>query len=239
MGDLTITGGVSTPLLRAYLAEPAGEGPFPAVLVLHEAFGLTQDIRRQADRIAEGGYLALALDLYSAGGRARCLMSTFRTLSAGEGPAVGDVDAGRTWLLARPDCTGRVGVVGFCQGGGFALLAATRGFDAVAANYGPVPKNAHEALADACPVVASYGRKDVAMRGAAATLEAVLTELDVPHDVKEYPGVGHSFLNQGTLGRFGALERVLGLNYDSAVADDAWERILAFFEVHLGAPPER
>lgn len=239
MPDTTVPGGVSAPELKAYLTRPQGQGPWPAVVVLHEAFGLTKDIRRQADRLAANGYLALAIDLYSAGGRARCLIKTFRAMAAGEGAALGDIEAARTWLLEQEDCTGRVGVIGFCQGGGFALLAATRGFDAAAVNYGPLPKHPAEALLGACPVVASYGARDLPFRGAAGKLERVLTELEVPHDVKEYAGVGHSFLNEGTLGPLGPIEKVLGLNYDAAVAEEAWQRILTFFAKHVEAPKER
>ena len=66
-------------------------------------------------------------------------------------------------------------MLGFCLGGGFALLGATRGFDAYAPNYGPLPKDAEEVLRGACPVVASFGRRDVGLRGAAARLESALT----------------------------------------------------------------
>lgn len=232
--SVKIGGGASAPELTGYLAVPAGPGPWPGVVVLHEAMGLTADIRRQADRLAAAGYLAVAVDLYTAGGALRCLVSTFRAMHAGHGAALDDIEAARAWLASRPDCTGRVGVIGFCQGGGFALLAAARGFDAAAVNYGPLPKDPEQVLRDACPIVASYGGKDHFFRGAAARLETVLTELDVAHDVKEYPGVGHSFLNEH--GRLEVIERVVGLGYDQSVADDAWQRILALFGAHLGSP---
>ena len=77
------------------------------------------------------------------------------------------------------------------MGGGFALLAAARGFDAAAPNYGPLPKDLDGALKGACPMVASYGGRDWELPGAAAKLEAALTRHGVAHDVKEYPGAGH------------------------------------------------
>ncbi len=167
---IDVPGGASAPALRAHLAiPPVGDGPWPGVVVLHEAFGLTNDIRQQADRLAAAGYLALAPDLYTAGGPWRCVRATFASLMRGQGKAFADIEAARAFLAARGDCTGRVGVIGFCMGGGFALLTAARGFDAAAPNYGHLPKDALEALRGACPIVASYGRRDPSLRGASST----------------------------------------------------------------------
>jgi carboxymethylenebutenolidase len=234
MPSTTIPGAASAPELKAHLATPpVGEGPWPGVVVVHEAFGLTDDTRQQADRLAAAGYLAVAPDLFTAGGALRCLRATFRALGSGEGPVYGDLEAARTWLAARPDCTGRVGIVGFCMGGGFALMTAPRGFDASAPNYGPLPRNPAEALRGACPIVASYGARDRGLRGAAPKLERTLTDLGVPHDVVEYPDAGHSFLNRHNAGPFAVLEKVGGLNYHEPSAEDAWGRILRFFDTHL------
>jgi carboxymethylenebutenolidase len=203
------------------------------VVVLHEALGLTADIRQHADRMAAAGYLAVAPDLFSDGGLVRCLKRTFAALSRGEGPAVDDITSVRQWLAGRDDCTGRVGVVGFCMGGGFALLLAARGFAASAANYGPIPRDL-SALDGACPVVASYGARDRMMpRRIGPDLQAALAERAVVHDVKTYDGVGHSFLNRHNAGPFSVLEKVAGLAYDEDVAQDAWDRILRFFDEHL------
>jgi carboxymethylenebutenolidase len=231
---IAVPAGASAAELRVHLAVPAvGSGPWPGVVVLHEALGLTADIRQHADRLAAAGYLAVAPDLFSGRGLVRCLKQTFASLSRGEGPAVDDVLRVREWLLQRSDCSGRVGVIGFCMGGGFALLLASRGFDVSAPNYGPLPRDL-SALDGACPVVASYGARDHMMpKGIGAELESALRARAVPHDVKTYPGVGHSFLNRHGAGPFAVLERVAALHYDEDVAQDAWDRILRFFDEHL------
>lgn len=217
--------------LPAYLAEPTGAGPWPGVVVVHEAFGLTDDIRRQADRFAAQGYLALAPDLYGWGSKARCLVATFRTLFTGRGRALDDIQAARRFLGDREECTGKVGVIGFCMGGGLAILVSPLGFDVAAPNYGEVPKDAQRVLEGACPMVASYGAKDRAMKGRPQRLEAALTALGVEHDLKEYDGAAHGFLFPHT-GKSRVFEPVL-VRYDPAAAEDAWRRIFAFFDAHL------
>lgn len=145
----------------------------------------------------------MAVDLFSAGGMAALPPPDLRRPHVRNRSAFGDIEAARQYVAEHADSTGRVGVIGFCMGGGFALLAATRGFDASAPNYGPLPKNAADVLAGACPVVGSYGGSDRSMRNAAAKLDAALTTADVVHDVKEYPGAGHSFMNRHPIGPFG------------------------------------
>lgn len=228
-----VEGGSRT--LAGYLAVPDGDGPWPGVVTIHEMLGLDDIMRRQADRLAAAGYLTFAPDLFSDGGARRCLISTFRALFAGKGKPFADIEAARQRLLADDRSTGKVGVIGFCMGGGFALLTANSGFDAAAPNYGVLPRNAEQVLAGACPVVGSYGGKDVTLRGAAAKLDRVLTTLDVPHDVKEYPTAGHSFLNDRPFGPkpTHALQRVAHLGPDPAAAKDAWTRIETFFAQYL------
>jgi carboxymethylenebutenolidase len=225
--------------LHGYHAAPAkGAGPWPGVVVLHEAFGLTEDIREQADRFAAAGYIALAPDLYTAGPRLRCVRRAFRDLMARRGRTWEAIEATRGWLAGREECTGKVGVIGFCMGGGFALVAAARyDFAAASVNYGYVPRRAAEVLAGACPIVASYGKRDLMLRKAAAKLDHVLDDLDVPHDVKEYPEVGHGFLGQHEppLPVIMLSKIMMSYGYDAVAAEDAWTRILGFFGDHLGA----
>ncbi len=220
-----------------YLAEPTeSDGPWPGVVVLHEAYGLDDDIRAKADRLASRGYLAHAVDLFDDGPRLKCMLAAFKAVTTGKGRAFDEIEAARAQLAARADCTGKVGVIGFCMGGGFALMCAPRlEFAAAAANYGVVPRNADELLRGSCPIVASYGGRDKMLPGAAAKLERALTTAGVEHDVVEYPEASHSFLNQHTAGVSGVLARVSGMNYHGPSAVDAWRRIDTFFDEHLGA----
>ncbi|MBC7518854.1 MAG: dienelactone hydrolase family protein [Microbacteriaceae bacterium] len=235
--DSSVSGG--SPQLAAYLGVPTGEGPWPAVVMVHEAFGVTDIMKRQIQRMAASGFLVIMPDLFSAGGARKCLTATFRAMVSGEGRAYIDIDLARQFLLGRPDCTGRVGILGFCMGGGFALMMAGRGFDASSANYGRLPKDMDSILAGACPIVGSYGGRDDSLKGAAARLETTLVSHGVIHDVKEYHTAGHSFLNDSESGPVllrPILRRVLGAGPDPVAAADAWHRIDAFFGEHLGAP---
>jgi carboxymethylenebutenolidase len=234
LSDLARQHGGSQPL-RGYLVKPSGEGPWPGVVMVHEAFGMDDVMLRQAERLAAAGNLTLAVDLYSAGGARRCLVSTFRALFKGEGRPFADIEVARTWLKDSPDCTGKIGVIGFCMGGGFALLTAKSGFDASSVNYGMLPRDLDKALEGACPIVASYGAKDRQLRSAPAKLEQALTKAGIPHDVKTYPNAGHAFLNDGPTGPqfLRPLLRITGMGPEPVSAADAWQRIDGFFAEHL------
>jgi carboxymethylenebutenolidase len=224
--------------LRAELFLPDGEGPHPGVVVLHESFGLNDDIRRIAARFAQAGYAALAPDLYSHGTRIVCLSRVLLDmLSGGVAREIADIHAVREALAVRPEVDReRIAVAGFCQGGGFALVAgATPGFSAAAVNYGVVPARRSE-LDGLCPVVASYGAKDrVVGRKMAERLERHLSVLGVPHDVKTYDDAGHSFFSHvdGWQGWLARVPTPMAVGYDEQAAEDGWRRMLGFFDQHV------
>ena len=225
--------------LDAYLAVPTGPGPWPGVVLVHDIFGFRGDVKDQADHLAAAGYLVVAPSLYSRGSKPGCLIATMKAGMSGVGPAFADLDASRRWLAARDDCTGRVGILGFCIGGNFAMLCAPRyDFDAASVNYGMVPDDAEQALAGCCPVVGSWGAHDKRLRGSAQRVQAALDALGVPNDTREYPSVGHGFLNRlpaAFRGERNPLAMAMGVNHhDPAAVEDAWRRILAFFGEHLG-----
>jgi carboxymethylenebutenolidase len=219
--------------IDALLNLPEGQGPWPGVVVIHDAFGYGADKKSINERIARAGYVALTPNMYSRGGPVRCITRVMRELTAQRGRAVDDILAARDHLQAMPECTGRVGIAGFCMGGRFALIMSPKGFGASAPFYGtPLPGNISEALEGACPIVASFGGRDPLGRGAPQKLRKVTEAKQITTDIKVYPGAGHSFAN--TLpGQ--PLIRITGFGYNQAATDDAWSRVFAFFGEHLAA----
>ena len=220
--------------IAAYLAEPEGSGPAPGVVVVHEVFGMNDDIRRWCDRFADAGYLALAPDLYDRGWTTACVVRALLATRRGEGQAFVDIESAREHLVRHERCNGKVGIIGFCMGGGFALLMAPTGlFDAAAVNYGEVPEDAESLLDRSCPIVASYGEEDRLLSDDAERLERALQTNDVPHDFELYPEAGHGFLNDKESRVVDFIGGVAGVGYHEESARDAWERIRTLFDEHL------
>ena len=179
--------------------------------MIHDALGMSRDLRNQADWLAGEGFLAVAPDLYYWGRRITCMIAFIREVRAMNKRALGDtttprvrsqplsdLDAARAWLARRDDCTGSIGVIGFCQGGGYALMVAPgHAFSAASVNYGGLTKESESFLPEACPIVASYGGRDrwPGVRETFDRLEPALAAAGIDHDLKLYPEAGHGFLN--------------------------------------------
>lgn len=183
--------------IPVFVAPPQQGPPWPGVVVLHDVGGMKEDLRNQVRWLAREGFLAAAPNLYFRGTMMKCVFAIARDLKARRGQTYDDVEAVRTWLARHEGCSGKIGVIGFCMGAGFALLLAPGyGFGAASVNYGgPLMEAAEAFLARACPIIGSYGAKDRWNRGVAQKLEQTLAAAGVAHDVKEYPEAGHSFLN--------------------------------------------
>lgn len=219
--------------IDALLDIPDGQAPFPGVVVVHDAIGYGPDKELISTHIAAAGYIALTPNLFARGGRARCITRVMRELLTKRGRSLDDVLAARDHLQSLPQCSGRVGIAGFCMGGQFALVMSPKGFGASAPFYGtPLPRNLSEVLDGACPIVASFGSRDPLGVGAPKRLQRVLEREAITNDVKVYPRAGHSFANKLPAQ---PLLRITGFGYNEAATEDAWARVFAFFGEHLQA----
>jgi len=217
--------------INALLSVPDGQGPWPGVVVVHDAFGYGPDNEATSARIAAAGFVAITPNMYSRGGRARCVTRVFRELLSQRGRALDDILAARDHVQSLPECTGSVGIVGFCMGGQFALVMSPKGFGAAAPFYGtPLPRHLDDTLNGACPIVASFGRRDPIGVGAAARLRKIVEAKGIDADIKVYPDVGHSFANK-LPGQ--PLLRIAGFGYNAAATEDAYRRVFAFFNEEL------
>ncbi len=222
--------------LNAAVAWPERGGPHPGVVVIHEVFGDQPEIRAVCEEFAGHGYVAVMPNLFKGRGpRPICVARTM--IDASRGKVNDEIDAARVWLVQQEEVDGdRIGVIGFCMGGGFTLayIAGGRpGVRAAAVNYGEVPKEA-ASLRGACPIVGSYGARDkIVGRANAERLSRHVEALAIEHDVKVYDDAGHSFMTQGhhPIGKIVYLPMRLGYAQDAAA--DAWQRVFAFFDARL------
>jgi carboxymethylenebutenolidase len=217
-GDETATG---------FLVTPEGKGPFPAVLVIQEWWGLDGWVKDQARALAREGYVALAPDLYR--GKVTDKQEEAHQLMMGmpRDRALRDLRAAFNTLASRPDVhKDRIGVIGWCMGGMFALALATEEprLGAVAAYYGAPPTDAAAIAKIKAPVLGNYGAED---KGPAPeqvkAFEAAMKKDGHTIDVKLYPGAAHAFANPNN--PWGG--------YREAAAKDAWSRTQAFFAKYL------
>jgi len=211
-------------IMESFFAKPKDTGSFPGLVVIHEAFGLNDNIREIARQFAEQGYAALAVDLFSNRNRILCMLRAFHGLLIRplHNSTLSDLQSTMAFLREQENVDrNRIGAVGFCMGGAYALqLAVTeKGMKAASVFYGANPKPL-EALAQSCPIVGSYPDKDFTTQ-AARELEAVLTKNNIPHDIKIYDNTKHSFFSQRRTPA------------EVEASKDAWQRMLFFFHEYL------
>ena len=211
--------------IKGYLVRPANVGKLPAVLVIHENRGLNPYIADVARRLAVAGYIAFAPDaLTSLGGypgddeKGLAMFGQLDRAKMGE-----DFVAAAGWLRTRPDCTGKLGAIGFCFGGGVVNMLAVRMGAELAAGvpfYGAQP-SAVDAARVKAPINAQYGALDTRITDGWAGFDAVLTSSGVPHEGHIYPAANHGFHNDTTP------------RYDEAAAQESWRHTLRWFGKYL------
>jgi carboxymethylenebutenolidase len=212
----------------AYAAVPAGATR--GVVVIHEIYGRAPDIDRVVDRFAAAGYAAVGPNLFADASKPVCIRRALATISSGEGPFAERLDDAKRWLAAEAGLDEqRIGVIGFCIGGGLALAVGRR-FGAVSTNYGDVPPE--EVLRGAPPIIACYGGRDRLFRRNGERLSKRMNVLgQAAPEVHTFPSAGHSFLTDG----YHPIATVLSwplfhVRYDPSVAEEGWGKILGFFE---------
>jgi len=218
--------------VRGFMAWPARGGRFPAVLMIHEWWGLNDNVKQMAQRLAGEGYRVLAVDLY--GGRVASTPQEagtyMREVTNNTGRAVSNLRSAAEFLKTRQRAA-KVGVVGWCFGGAWALQSALimpEHVDATVMYYGrPVTDRDRLANLDA-PLLGLFGAADRSIPvEQVREMESALKELGKPVEVHVYEGAAHAFANPS------------GQAYKAEAADDAWNRTLAFFGQHLRAPGQR
>jgi len=213
--------------VNAYFARPASSaGELPGMLVIHENRGLNAHIEDVARRAALAGYIAVAPDGLSYVGGApqdqEAARDKFR--AADTATITADVIKGVAYLKSRDDCTGRVGAVGFCYGGGVALQCAVAepSSDASVLFYGRA-LTAEQVARVRVPLMLNYGGDDTRVNASIPEFRAALDEHDIAYSLHMYPGAGHGFHNDTSQVR-----------YREAAAKLAWQRTLNFFNHYLG-----
>ena len=234
--DVTVPGDPERgdPPSPAYAALPPGARR--GVVIVHELYGRSPEVDRVVERFAARGYAAIAPDLFHRG-RLGCVRRVMRAIRhGGDIPSTRQARRARDWLMAQAGLTAeQVGVIGFCFGGGFALLVG-HDFGAVSSNYGYVPPA--EQMRGLPPTIGCFGGRDRLFRGRAPELRERLEAVGVPHEVHVFDTVGHSFLTDGERPfQYWVSTPVFAIRYDAEVAEQGWRRILDFFERHLSAAP--
>jgi carboxymethylenebutenolidase len=213
--------------ISGYLAKPSGSGPWPGLIVIQEWWGLDLQTQSIADRFAAIGYLAFAPDLYHGeqaklgdGQKAAMLVQKYAPGASADLEKVYDA------LMGLPECTGKVGSVGFCFGGRMSLaLGISRPLDAICTFYGGGMQQLFDRLGSLkSPVLGLFGDKDLSIPvGTVEQFDQLLGKIGVHHEVIVYPDSGHAFFRDSDPDV-----------YKPEAARDAWERLTKFFANNLG-----
>lgn len=225
--EQTVTFKAASDTASGFLVVPTGTGPFPAVVVIHEWWGLDEWVKDQARALAKEGYVALAADLYH--GKVTNKEEDAHQLMMGLSPdrALADLTGAVTYLSGRADVKKeRIGSIGWCMGGRYSLVLAVAEprLAAVVAYYGAPPTDPAAIALIKAPILGNYGADDKGPSPEQVKqFEAAVKKAGKSIDVKIYPGAPHAFANPNN--PWGG--------YREAAAKDAWARTVAFFAAVL------
>jgi len=216
-------------LTRGYLAVPAGKGPFPALIMIHEWDGVNDRDRQVADMFAAHGYVTLLADLYQGktGSNQQENVALMNDARAHLDRVVGNLDGAQKFLRARPDVSGKVGVMGWCFGGGIALSYALGGAEhqATAIFYGRLVNDPAQLARIHHPIYGTFAGQDKSITPAmVARFRTVLDSLGITNDIHVYDPVQHGFWLW--------VDRDAATN--TAPATDAWQRLVKYLHDNLG-----
>ena len=212
--------------VSAFMARPDGKGPFPAVIVVQEWWGVDNWVKDQARALAKEGYVAMCADLYR--GKVTDKQEEAHQYMMGLPPerAIGDLKAAFAYLASRPDVTkDRIGAIGWCMGGRYSLeLASVEPRLAAEVAYYGAPPKAEDVPKIKAPVLGNYGAEDKGPSPEQVkALEAALKKAGKIVDIKIYEGAGHAFANPNNPWK----------GYREAAAQDAWARTTGWFAKYL------
>jgi carboxymethylenebutenolidase len=223
--NTTIPGVNGGPDVRAYVAKPEGEGPFPTVIMIHEFYGLREAIVGKADLLAQEGYLVIAPDTFRGSTTSLIPRAIYQVITTKPEDVNADLDSVYAWLESQPDVDAkRIAIAGFCYGGRSSLayslhnnkLAATVIF------YGSPVTDVAVLKTLSGPVLGIFGGADQSIPVEEVTaFDEALTEANVQHEISIYDGQPHAFV-----------EGVEGIKSDE-VQGAAWAQMLAFLETNL------
>ena len=216
--------------VSGYLSRPKNGSKLGAVIVIHENRGLVEHIQDVARRFAKDGFAALAVDLLSRSGGTGQYKTPEEAIAAigklGKDGVEDDLHSAVAYLKKLDFVNGKIGVVGYCWGGGQSLNFATkcRDLNGAVVYYGRNPDPLDSVQNIPCPVLGNYGEDDPNIMPGVEPLKAALTKYGKSVDIKTYPGAKHAFNNNTNADR-----------YHPEAAKDAWARTASFFKKNLAA----
>lgn len=213
-------------IVSGYLVEPATSGKHPAIILIHEWWGLNDWVKEQANKFADLGYVALAVDLYRGKSTTDPMVAHELMRGLPQDRGVRDLKAAFSYLASRPDVEpDKIGVVGWCMGGGYSILLAENEprLAACVVNYGALPTDPRNIAKIRAPVLGNFGADDIGITSQDVHAFARAMKGDGKSvDVKIYPGAGHAFENPNNK-----------TGYRPQATKDAWSRMVVFFKANL------